>query len=241
MNSKVWDRFDFKGAIYYCGNVKTRIPDFEREIDRVGLMDVRPFYNCRTAYDELLQRAVVHSGKMNNIAPFSTTLAHLRMVRYAFEIGAEHALFFEDDVRFLKDVNDVIDFVESLPEDYDLALFDWVHRKKATDDEIRVMNDAAQNGGGTWIPIEVDLRSCAMYALSRRAMSYYVGLLEAPAQNWGRLKICDQYWSRFVEAGFKCVCAAKPVAVQGAGDGYTSDDYMWGKYSRAGVRREDYA
>lgn len=232
-----WDRFDFKAVSLFTGTPE-RNADCKREMDRVGIVP-SPFWSAPDPYDHFIEARICHS-RMCHDAYLSITLKHLRMVKTAYELGAEHALFLENDVRFLKDTEKLEWAVWSLPSNYDVALFDWCFRNKATEEEVRGITAAAQDGQ-TWVPF-TDLRSCACYALSRRGMLRFIIALEAPALGRGKLKICDQHWFDVLKDGtLKGYCACPCACVQGVPGGATDYEHMWARYARAGIRREDYA
>ena len=237
----IWDKFDFKAVSLFTGTPE-RNADFKREADRVGL-ELALFWSAPDPYDHFIEARVCHS-RMCHDAYLSITLKHLRMVKTAYELGAEHALFLENDVRFLKNLDDLEFAVWSLPSDYDVALFDWCFRNKATAEEIATIVEssrAARTSGVVWQRF-TDLRSCACYALSRRGMLRFIIALEAPALGRGKLKICDQHWYDVLKDGtLKGYCACPCACVQAVPGGATDYAHMWERYARAGVRREDYA
>lgn len=237
---KVWNRFDFKAVSLFSGH-KERAQSVKAEFDRVGL-EVTPFWGCQTGYDAVIERNIRHSRMVGNGAYLNITLKHLQMVKTAYELGAEHALFFEDDIRFLKDLELLEQIVVALPRDFDVALFDWVHRNKATDDDYLAIAGTAQGQDPRlWVPFR-DLRSCAFYALSRRGMERYVRILEGPAFGMSKLKICDQHWWDILQdRELKGYCAVPCAGVQGVPGGASPYDDMWKRYYRSGIRRGEYA
>lgn len=232
-----WDKFDFKAVSLFTGTPE-RNADFEREMNRVGLRPI-PFWSAPDPYDHFIEARVCHS-RMCHDAYLSITLKHLRMVKTAYELGAEHALFLENDVRFLNDADRLASVIEAMPSDYDVALFDWCFKNKATEEEVRGIT-AAEQDGRIWRRF-TDLRSCACYALSRRGMLRFIIALEAPALGRGKLKICDQHWYDVLKDGnLKGYCACPCACVQAVPGGATDYAHMWERYARAGVKREDYA
>lgn len=242
-----WSRFDCAYVALYSGN-KERAATIAAEMCRGGLHEsigALPFWGCRTAYDDIVRQHVWHNRSMGNPAYLNITLAHLRMVKVALELGKEHALFFEDDVRFLRDLDKVAEMIDLLPDDYDVAALDWVPRNKATDDEVAEMlgcpSRARTSGLVGWRRVK-NFRSCAAYALSRRGMAHFVAALERPALGAAKLKICDQHWPEVLADGnLKGYVAVPNVCVQGVPGGATAYEGMWRNYARIGIRREDYA
>lgn len=237
MDPKTWHRFDFAAVSLFAGHAD-RARTVRAEFARAGLA-VTEFWGVRTDYDAVIERNVVHS-RMCAGAYLNITLKHLAMVKTAIGLGAQRALFFEDDVRFLRDEALLGEIVAALPDDFDVALFDWVQRNKASDEECRSLL-AAERRGGHWAPFR-DLRSCAFYALSRRAMERYAEILERPATGGGKLKICDQHWWDLLQDGsLRGYCAIPCAGVQGVAGGASPYDAMWARYRRSGIERAAYA
>lgn len=234
-----WDKFDFVAASMFTGQKERTAPMME-ELRRVGLADrVQIFWGVPSPYDAVVARSVPAKRIMTERAAYTNlTFAHHRMVKTAYELGAEHALFLENDIRFLNDVELLEGIVEGLPDDYDIALFDWVLRIKHKPDDVDI--EGAFPTEITWKRFK-DLRSCGFYALSRRGMLAFVAALEAPALGAGKLRICDQFWPFIIADHNLKAYAAWPLGgVQGVGGGTSDHDGMWERYGVFGTKREEY-
>ena len=236
-----WDKFDFIGVSAFTGQLD-RMPGLKAELKRVGLSEreLTWFWGTPSPYDDFLaQHLPVKRILATRIAYLSLTLAHLRMVKTAYKLGAEHALFIENDIRFLNDLELLEQVVDGVPDGYDIALFDWVLRINWREGDVDIEGGAFPDEVN-WVPFK-DLRSCALYALSRRGMAAFVAAMENPARGLGKLKICDQYWPFIIaDYGLKAYAAYPLACVQGVGGGASDHDSMWERYGVFGTKREDY-
>ena len=233
-----WDRFDFKAVSLF-----SRYPDranlMHREFDRVGLSDVLDVWSAPSPYTHLIEGRFPCTRMVHGVG-LSITLKHQQMVRLAYDSGAQNGLFMEDDIRFLNDQDLLSRIVNSIPRDADLALLDWLHRAKATQAEYDAILNQKKDSL-FWVKFN-DLRSAGCYFLSRRGMERYLDLLESPADQKGKLRLCDQLWTFMVNCkgctGYCCIPCAAAQCVPG---GNTSYDYAWRKYSGSKMNRSDYA
>lgn len=232
-----WNRFDRRAMMLWAPD-PARAASVKRELDRVGL-EVCPFWSSPDRYEKVIEDHISHS-RMCSSSYLSITLNHFRMIKTIYTLGAQRALFLENDVRFLNDVKMLENIVDSVPEDANVALFDWVQRNKASDEEYRSISDASRVND-FWVPFK-DLRSAACYMLDRAAMERFISILERPADGYGKLKIVDQHWWDLLRDGtLKGYAAVPPACVQGVPGGNTGSDNMWRRYNLAGVKREEYA
>lgn len=231
-----WSRFEYRAVSLFSLH-RARNQSVFQEFDRVGLTNVQPFMSAPSPYDARIEGSIPHS-RMCSGSFLSATLKHQQMCRAAFETGAKTGLFFENDVRFLKDLDQIEFLLSELPKDFDVALLDWVPRQKVTPKEL---SDILEKQTGPWRRFK-DARSCAAYALSRRGMERYLKVLENPARKIGKLKICDQHWWDILQSGeLRGYLAVPNIAVQGVAGGLSNSDKMWAKYRSIFVKREDYA
>lgn len=190
----IWDRFDAAFVLSHTDLVGRRLHPLLRELDRVGLSGkVRFFLNYRTPLNDVISRGVLLSRAITRTSHVDCTMGHYRMVKTAYELGYEHVLFLEDDLRFLHDVGRLRDIVSALPDNYDLAKFNWVV-KGVSEESVR-----ASMVNGFWADISrFHAKSTGAYALSRRGMEKRIRSVERalePASGGNRttLRIADHY------------------------------------------------
>lgn len=233
-----WDRFDMKAAVLF--SKKPQNADMlERECARVGL-EYTPFWGCALPYTKVIEDNVRHT-RMCSGAWFDCTLSHNRIVRTAYELGKKSVLILEDDIRFLKDRALLTKIVDSLPDDYDIALFDWVVRGKAGDEECDAL--LAQPPVGWYWRRFTDLRSCACWALSRKGMEAWLRHQEKAAHGKGKMCLCDQYYYYMAkeDPSLRMYCSFPCGAMQSSMTGITNHESQMRRYARMGMNRDDYA
>lgn len=230
-----WDRFTHKAVLFFSG-YKDRVAGFKKELARVGVDGYTPFWGCTNPYERVLEAHIPHKrGCVGGY--FNTSLKHHAVVKTAYELGAENLLVFEDDVRFLKDVAPVLAAVESLPDDYDAALFEWTPMPKADESEIvsEIETIRADVVNEDWC-LARRFYSMAAYAVSRRMMALLIERYEAPARGAGKLRICDHYWSRILEdQSLKAYVSRNNVCIQACPQGNTPMENMRAKYDVMGI------
>lgn len=238
-----WDRFDFKAIISYAGYDYQRHQSARLELIRVGLDDTTTFWSASTPADDIVVSATTHARALEKGGFTNSLLTHYRAVKTAWQLGKDHVLVMEDDIRFMNDTDLMSRIVDSLPDDYDLALFDWWHRQKATQQEWDALL-AAPCAAPCWKRF-TNLRSAACYALSRRGMREFIDLIDGAIRGLSgyKLRITDQYWPHVAARCPNCYCAWPNVAVQGYSDGgsLSNMDRIWATYNRYCIERKDYA
>ena len=230
-----WGRFTHKAALFYSG-YKDRVAGFKRELARVGVDGYTPFWGCTNPYERILEAHVPHKrGCVGGY--FNTSLKHHAVVKTAYELGAENLLVFEDDIRFFKDVAPVLDAVESMPDDYDAALFEWTPMPVAGTPEIVSELEEIWTSpvNEHWCRAR-RFYSMAAYAVSRRMMEKLIECYELPARGMKKLRICDHYWSRILaDESLKAYVSRNNVCIQACSQGNTQMENMRAKYDVMGI------
>lgn len=235
MDSSDWNRFDYKAIPRFSGYAE-RGESLFREFCRIGITNVREFWNAGSPYDALLLRTIPATRMFHKVPRWlSTTLTHLQMAKVGLDLGAEHMLLMEDDVRFLRDIGTLEEVVRTLPEDFDLAMFDYFPSGKAEKDPSFAPSLAGRQvpGAPLWSRGGVArFRSAACYALSRKGAKRYVELLEGAARGAWKMRICDQFLGRMmVEEDLRTYYAYPNAAIQAlfersnTGPGWIRDTY----------------
>ena len=98
---------------------------------------------------------------------FDCARNHYSIVKRSFDLGYEHILIMEDDIRFLKDQNKFIEYLDAIPEDFDILQFSCYCKNEKLDKYL--------NCEDLWFKHDdVGCWTTAMYALSRKGMQYYL-------------------------------------------------------------------
>lgn len=241
-----WDRFDGKTVLYFTGNKGTRVPMMEKELARVGLDDAVRQWQFPTPLDNVVRSNVQHSNGVKRDGYFNCSMGHYRAIATAYYRGLDHALFIEDDIRFLKDVDAIEQAVNDLPDDYDLAMLDWFCIKKKDGSGIGIAKRYRDERRVNRHWSEFDkFYSAGCYALSRKGMERIMLAIELSAtdKKIGMFRIIDHYMDRnVIGAESRLYFASTNIAIQRQIGASNSSGYdIAGKYRSLGIRLEDYA
>lgn len=141
-----WSKyFDKIFCIHYLP-YEERMHDIKRELDRVGILNSQVFqwhYTVKSkCFDDLYQSLVDHhiifestndeilagSGVLGNFKSsrvFNLAINKLNLMMQAKELGYEKILVLEDDICFLKDLDEIQKHLDQIPEDFDIVNFDY--------------------------------------------------------------------------------------------------------------------
>ena len=239
-----WDRFERKTLLTFTG-YRERAATIMREIDRIGMRGVNVQWQFPNPFDKVLIRQLKHIPCLERGGYMNLTLGHYAAIKTAFHLGCGNCLIMEDDIRFLKDCGEIERTVSSLPDDYDVALFDLMPidmKDCGPDDVIRLRTERSRNG--RWAEF-YNMRSMGCYALSRRAMERLIWLNEAvvTSPEVGKMRICDHFLNRkYLGDQMRLYFAKTNVAVQrqmGAANS-AIDEYQV-RYRRMGLDLSQYA
>ena len=164
--------FDAIYLIHYEGQIE-RKANIYRELDRVGITS-HPRFKEMTDYVSPLKYAT----RYENPQSAAGTLSHYRcwcdMKYHAYD----RVLIMEDDIVFLKDINEIERLLEEQPKRYDLCLFDWMityNQIGGNNRPIEMLEDAKISEHYCYFTSSW-LLSC--YAISNRMAEYFKKALE---------------------------------------------------------------
>lgn len=234
-----WSRFDFK-AVSLFSQQKGRDRTVYSEFSRVGLDGVVPVWSAPSPYEDAACRRIKLGSHFRGRA-VNITLKHQQMVRIGYDSGADMALFMESDIRFVRDLSYLSTVLRSLPEDADVALFDWKIVNPHVGRFYPAVLEQATRTGNPWVRYSFPLVQAGCYALSRKGMRAYLDELERPADGVSTLMVCDRYWTQLVDKhGCVGYVAAPCPAVQCVDGGNSSLGSAWAGYRAHGLKIEDY-
>lgn len=179
----------------------------ELKIDAPDSNDfIRYFYGTTFAHNAIIANAFNENkkGKFTKANEYDCARNHYAIVKICYVLGCNHCLILEDDILFRKNPEILQEYIENLPEDYDIAQFGGF----TTDNRIKNYCSNLNEESGMnkyWCKHRnVGVWNCSMYALSRRGMEYYLlfmdnffwvadgPLFKAPIND----KLIDSYISR---------------------------------------------
>lgn len=207
------------------------------ELRRVGCKNVNLIWNFPNPFDKVLLDSMPHTHLFdNNIGFFNCSVSHYRAIKIAYELGENSVFICEDDVRFRKDIHNVIDVIESAPH-FDVLLLDAIPPKNGLVG-IKKIDDR-------WSRFS-SMRSGACYVLSRKGMERIIWLYESavdPRVPKRKARICDQWFDKSMLSKLSLVMATPNVAVQQTipGDHNTGNSWRLDGYRRLGIDLSNYS
>jgi GR25 family glycosyltransferase involved in LPS biosynthesis len=175
-----FNRFD-KIVILTCSSYPERIASVKERFASIGITDYEIYIDTPSPMKDVLYRDLTLSPYMReNRGAFNCTFAHHEIMQQVYESNLNNILIAEDDIAFHKDISFINTTVSSLPEDYDLALFDHTlakHDTTAIDLINHLKNPSpkyAVNNEWTRPSFLVDsFRSSGLYAISRKGIETF--------------------------------------------------------------------
>lgn len=244
MDGSCWDRFGRKTLLTFTG-YKDRVAGVMSELERIGMKGVNVQWQFPNPFDRFLLTHLRHIPCLEKGGYMNCTMGHYAAIKTAFHLGVRNCLILEDDIRFLRNAEEISKTVNALPDDFDIALFDLVAISMGNcgpEDVIRMRADSRVNE--RWMRF-YNMRSMACYALSRRAMERIIWLNEAAVTEprIGKLRICDHFLNeKYMLPGMNLYCACENVAVQKKmGEANSDMDSFCQAYQGMGVDMSRYA
>ena len=240
-----WDRFDRKFLLTVPSS--NRRSGFLNSAEKLGL-SVETYYNPIVKIESIgCKRINAVRTLMEDPARVSCNLGHYRIIKTALGLGANNVLVFEDDARFLKDKNAISDIIDSMPEDYDVALLDSVNPKNV--DPKEMYEEIKRNEiKKWWYSLPSSPRSFCAYAMSRRGMEWFIGCYDYvfDGKPRGMWRLCDGFLKKGCRDSRLMYCCCIPrIAIQASFDDAMSRDHrdvnaQRMRYSLLGSDIDDY-
>ena len=209
-NHPIFNKFD---SIFLITShtTRNRIPAVTAELNRVGINSFSKYIDFPSPFFKILRQSInkwFSPYLKTSPTHWNVTLAHYLVVAQAYYLGAEHALFMEDDVRFLKDPNILYNALEQLPDAYMIALLDHSYAEVSIN---QYNNFFKREFSSPWTHFpNFPLRCATAYALSRDGMQKFIRLLDSSRP----LRHNDYFFStQFFPKEYSYV-ATPPVAIQ---------------------------
>ena len=222
-----------------CTKYKKRHDEVVKELNRVGIRDyVTQWDVSDSPIKKILHRSITTGKLLSKIGHFSCCLSHYKAIKTAHELGYKTVLILEDDIRFRKDLDNISEAIELLPQDFDYAQFEIRKPQKMPTSEFVSMH-TRNIVNKRWMRYQ-DLRGGGCYALSRRGMEKMIQSIEAAiVDNSVPLRINDSYVAKI--SGINKYFCFPPVAVQAISGEHNSPMIgYWDFLRQMGVSFYDY-
>ena len=215
MDGSCWDRFGRKTLLTFTG-YKDCVPGVMSELDRIGMKDVNVQWQFPNPFESVLLRDLRHE-KCLSAGYMNASMGHYSAIKTAYHLGMDSCIVIEDDICFLKDLDKIASVVKSLPEDFDIALFDMFLLGLGESEHADYLN-AKKNRkiNDEWAEYD-NLRSQGCYAMSRKAMERYIWLNEVAVTDHriGKLRIGDHFLARkYMGKDMKLYFSVDHIAIQ---------------------------
>lgn len=179
---KIKEMFD-SVVILNLSSRKDRRDILEKQLEALGFPKpgtdelIRYNYTVHFPYNGLIASAFVQSkhGQFTKPNEYDCARNHYNIVKTCYELGNEHCLVLEDDILFMKDENRILEYLENVPEDYDILQFGGF----TVDPRWLTYKQEAEESGELWVKHKhTGIWNCSMYALSRRGMEFYIKFMD---------------------------------------------------------------
>ena len=224
----------------YCLHYYPQTSKYKRLVDelkRVNIYGFRGFhleYNFPSPYDKLIFEKHRDSNFCPKVLYVNVCLAVIRILKTALARGERRILFLENDVAFLKDKSEMIQILDSIPNDADFIQFDK-YVSPGTPKE--VWDRMAASSDGPFVDMGgEDLTSAACILFNEKAMREMIRILEmkvCATDQVYRFMNCKKYISR------KNLCVQLLYRDSNCYDSIGQED-MDTVYSTQGIRYSDY-
>ena len=229
------DEFDAIYCIHYLPQTR-KLPRLMSELERVGIAQsgvLKMRYTSASRYDGILFRYANEMKCAINVGCINLGLEALHMLNEAISLGHKRILVLENDVAFLKNLDEISATLNAMPEDADIWQMDnfVVPNGEA---QYQWLRDNRREGNRFFNASGAIFYSGACFALSRTGMKSMYDILS------GALQPPDSCFALMERMGCKRVVADTNLAIQLVYAGSVSAD-LWGirshhdGYARGGV------
>lgn len=173
--NKLKERF---GNIFLItlSNRKDRHDHIFRQLEILGMKnenDVHTIYATPFPFNNIIMEAFNNSGKGRFTKPneYDCARNHYSIVKQSYDLGYDYCLVLEDDLLFYNSDNVWNDYINNIPNDFDVIQFGGFTADPNIDKYLGIDK-------GYWVKHkDVGLWTTSMYALSRKGMEYYLAFM----------------------------------------------------------------
>ena len=226
--TQYWENnFDRIYCLFYTPYKKERLIPISNELQRVGILNAKNFtffYDCSSPYDEIMYKNIkiaYHPGD-ERLFIKKLSMKHYQMLKISYNLEYKKILIIEDDMRFLKDLNNLYDLLLKAPKDADITLFDKMIWKIPNEIYNKVFNNQLYLDYSNYNLFTLAFSSTGCYAVSRNGMDELITNYE------NALTASDTYTNNVpglsIKMGCKKYVINENLAIQES-PGYYMDHY----------------
>lgn len=154
--------------------------NMETQFKQMGLDDIetstwlRYHYTTKFPYNALIANAFNTSqkGKFTKANEYDCARSHYSIVKECYDRGFKHILIMEDDIKFIKNKQTFCEFLNNIPDDFDLLQFGGFTTN------IKAKNILHERNKAYWVTHDdIPIWNASMYALSRKGMEFYIAFM----------------------------------------------------------------
>jgi len=165
------DKFD-KIYVIHCAENKERMKNIEYQIKKNNL-ELEIFWSCYHPHSYICANSLIFANKgraFENASEFNLTRNFYTIIKTSYLRGFNNILIFEDDFSLMK--TEVLnDFIDHMPEDFDIIQFSLLFNKDMYDYKNLIKE---YENGKYFIKTPFGAWSNNGLALSRKGMKYFI-------------------------------------------------------------------
>lgn len=192
-----WKKYFDKIFCIHFMPFRERVAKLNSELSRVGILN-SGIFEPRYTFPSVHCMALYNLLKQNNLttvphnAAFNLMVTTYNIIKESMFMGYERILILEDDVAFLKNIDEIKDILDNIPSDFGICLFDKFKPYDMTDEEYK--NQLKDNVNQYYFRFN-RLFSTGCYSLSKSAILRLVNMYETDCEN------TDVYICKFDKTG----------------------------------------
>lgn len=217
----------------------------QKECSRVGMQRVGIMWDFPSPFRDILLKSVKMTSFCKQKNLFFIGQNNYRAIATAYHLGARSVLVMQDDIRFLKNTDLLEAIVESLPSDYDLAMFNHMKpRRMSMEEYTSIFKKKKINS--FWVRFS-ELTSSGCYAMSRKGMFRYIKAYESSVVSGGKQTLSHDdfyYQKKFMGNDANLYVAVPAPSIQticGSNGAHSDLLPYFQRNEKIGIRQEDYA
>ena len=175
--TNLWESlFDDIFCIVYLPYKSERIDRLESELSRIGMLQAKNFH-FKWTYPNPFQNVLLNKlnkrkGRKLLKSEVNIGLAHYEITKESFLLEKKKILILEDDVCFLKSLDDIVSILKNIPDNYNFIFFDYIFLDKCKKNNSFLKNNKINNYFVNLTNEEFWFASC--YAMDLSAMGHIV-------------------------------------------------------------------